>query len=463
MNSYFDEKMVIEQMREAQRTADWAQNLGLTQGERPLRWRRLGARLGHLLVSLGRVYSERARSLDRIFPPSAESTDGECLKPSRRRGASGPSRRRRSVGVTSRGSSTNLTSNWEGSVTMQVRGCGCGGASGPQTVSDEACAAAPIRPLATTLSWRDVLGGWRVRWGIGRMRYRVEPGLYRIGEPTPASPVLVTANYKLTVDTVRRAVKDLDVWLLILDTKGVNVWCAAGKGTFGTAELVHRLHRTGLGQVVTHRRLILPQLGAVGVAAHEVQRLTGFTVRYGPVLARDIPGYLQAGLRATPAMRRVPFGWKERLILTPMELMGSWKLTLGTLAALLLVHLLQHRALTPQLAGELVPVAGAVLGGGVLVPVLLPWIPGRAFALKGAIVGAAWATLACIVFPAGLLEGLGVALIATAVTSFLAMSFTGASTITSYAGTRLEVRWALPALVAAAGVGGLLRLAALVA
>jgi len=32
-----------------------------------------------------------------------------------------------------------------------------------------------------------------------------------------------------------------NLWILILDTKGVNVWCAAGKGTFGTEELVFRI------------------------------------------------------------------------------------------------------------------------------------------------------------------------------------------------------------------------------
>jgi CO dehydrogenase/acetyl-CoA synthase delta subunit len=346
---------------------------------------------------------------------------------------------------------------------MQATTCGCGGGPGLQSDPGEVNHRTSVRDLGTTLSWRDVVGGWRVRWGIGRMRYQVEPGLYRVGEPAPESPVLVTANYKLTVDTVRRALTGLDVWLLILDTKGVNVWCAAGKGTFGTAELVHRLQLTRLAQVVTRRRLIVPQLGAVGVAAHEVQRLTGFTVRYGPVLARDIPAYLRAGLRATPAMRRVPFGWKERLVLTPMELVGSWKPTLGILAALAVLHLVQHRALTPHLAGELVPVVGAVLAGGVLVPLLLPWIPGRAFTLKGVIVGGLWAVLAQLLFPTGLVEGLGIALVAIALTSFMAMTFTGATTFTTYAGTRLEVRWALPAILVSAGVGCLLRLAALVA
>ena len=92
------------------------------------------------------------------------------------------------------------------------------------------------------------------------------------------SPVVVTANYKMTFDLVRRDLAGLDAWLLVLDTKGINVWCAAGKGTFGSDELLARLAATRLAEVVNHRRLILPQYGAVGVAAHTVRQKSGFTV-----------------------------------------------------------------------------------------------------------------------------------------------------------------------------------------
>jgi CO dehydrogenase/acetyl-CoA synthase gamma subunit (corrinoid Fe-S protein) len=86
------------------------------------------------------------------------------------------------------------------------------------------------------------------------MRYRAAPGLYRIGQPDANSPVLVTANYKLTVDRVRKELVGMNVWLLVLDTKGVNVWCAAGKGTFGTDELVRRIQAANLNEVVGPRR-----------------------------------------------------------------------------------------------------------------------------------------------------------------------------------------------------------------
>ena len=61
--------------------------------------------------------------------------------------------------------------------------------------------------LSSEMTWRDRLGTLRVRLGIGRMNYRVRPGLYALGRPTAESPVLVSANFKLSVDHLRSAVR----------------------------------------------------------------------------------------------------------------------------------------------------------------------------------------------------------------------------------------------------------------
>jgi hypothetical protein len=308
--------------------------------------------------------------------------------------------------------------------------------------------------------WRDVLGGWRVRWGMGRMRYRVAPGLYRVGEPDKQSPVLVTANYKLTVDAVRRELAGLSVWLLVLDTKGVNVWCAAGKGTFGTAELVRRVEAANLAGVVEHRNLIVPQLGATGVAAHEVKRSTGFTVRYGPVRAGDIRAYLAGGMKATPAMRRIAFGWKDRLILAPVEVVGVLKPAIVILAALTVLDVLRYRSLSWRVAADFAPFLAAMFAGGVLTPLLLPWLPSRVFAIKGAVAGAVCVAAALIALPGGAIAAAGTALVAIAIASYMGMMFTGSTTFTNFAGARLEVRRALPPIVVAAALGAVLRVAA---
>lgn len=339
--------------------------------------------------------------------------------------------------------------------------CCCGsGASIPEApyiVGSETTPIGDVPRVATKLTARDVLGAWRVRWGIGRMNYKVDPGLYCIGEPDADSPVLVTANYKLTFDSLRKELDGLNLWILVLDTKGVNVWCAAGKGTFGTNELVHRIEVTEMGEVVRHRTLILPQLGATGVAAYEVAKRSGFHVQYGPVRACDIKTFLERGMKATPKMRRVRFTMADRAVLTPVDLVHWLKplaIFLGILFTLNALGL--GRFGWPELAAFL----GAVLVGCVLTPVLLPWIPGRAFAFKGALLGFVW-TLA-IIQPAGGPSQLGIPetlaffLLLPSVSAYTAMNFTGSSTYTSPSGVSKEMRVTLPAVLFASISGAVL-------
>jgi len=316
--------------------------------------------------------------------------------------------------------------------------------------------AGSVPVVRTKLSRLDILGKVKARIGIGRMNYKVEPGLYAVGNARPDSPVFVSANYKLSFDTLRCGLSGLDAWILVLDTKGINVWCAAGKGTFGTDELVERIEKSGLDRVVSHRTLILPQLGAPGVAAHEVTRRTRFKVVYGPVRASDIRRYLAAGMEATPEMRRVRFNIKDRFVLTAIELTNPFKYLVVATAVfwvftLLGLPLLSWKAWYPYL--------GAILIGGFIVPVLLPWIPGRPFAWKGWLLGVAWAVF--VNFKQGLLplaaesweQAVARLLILPAISAFLAMGFTGSSTYTSLSGVLKEMRYAVPAILGSASAG----------
>ena len=81
----------------------------------------------------------------------------------------------------------------------------------------------------------------RSRTGAFRMKYSVAPGLYSIGGPDKDSDVFVSANYKLSFDMLRRELKGMNAWILVLDTKAINVWCAAGKRTFSADEIVKRI------------------------------------------------------------------------------------------------------------------------------------------------------------------------------------------------------------------------------
>jgi hypothetical protein len=276
------------------------------------------------------------------------------------------------------------------------------------------------------------------------------PGLYRLGNPGPDFPVFASANYTLSFDALRSAIPGMDAYILVLDTKGINVWCAAGKGTFGTDELVRQIDTTGLSGIVHHRRIIVPQLGAPGVSWPDVLRRTGFVVEYGPVRARDLPDYLMKHT-ATPAMRRVEFPLWDRAVLAPVELVHV--LMPALVAAVVLWFL---AGLSAVLA-----VVAAVLAGTVLFPILLPFIPTHDFSTKGFILGgvaaipvavlygtdpriSGWPAVACAVVPL---------LIIPAVTAYLALNFTGSTPFTSRTGVRKEIFRYVPVMALMAGAG----------
>ncbi|MEW6376641.1 MAG: mercury methylation corrinoid protein HgcA [Thermodesulfobacteriota bacterium] len=326
---------------------------------------------------------------------------------------------------------------------------------------------APVPQVSSSLLWADRLGTFKARWGIGRMHYTIEPGLYALGNPGGQSPVLVTANYKMSFDKLRHALPGRDMWILVLDTKGINVWCAAGKGTFGTAELVSRIESSGLARIVSHRELILPQLAGPGVAAHEVKRLSGFKVIYGPIRATDLPAFLDAGHKATPEMRLKTFTTWERMILIPVELVEALKAGLIIIPVLFLLTFFGRsgEGWTNALSHGLLSVLAilmAILAGAVLTPLLLPWLPGRAFSLKGLTLGliAAVAFLASCrgdgVTWTGRIEMLAWLFLIPAVSAYLAMNFTGASTYTSLSGVKKEMRWALPLQISTGIIGFIL-------
>jgi hypothetical protein len=308
-------------------------------------------------------------------------------------------------------------------------------------VTGYAAAGAWKIPLVSArLSWRDRLGGWKVRWNIGRMSYAILPGLYAVGSPTADSPVLVTANYKLTFDTLRSKLAGIDAWILVLDTKGINVWCAAGKGTFGTAELLSRLAAVKLDEIVSHRTLILPQLGATGVSAPEMHMATRWRVKYGPVAARDIPAFLSRGMKKDAAMRTVPFTLPDRMAIAPAELAQSWPMLMGILAASVLLGLPFDTGYVARLLSVCLPLIGAVLVGTLVFPALLPFLPFRAFALKGALLGALWGIVASLAMGVSLAGAMALTLLAMPVVAYLAMNFTGSSTFTCQPGAALEVK-----------------------
>jgi len=293
-----------------------------------------------------------------------------------------------------------------------------------------------------------VRAAW-VRLGPGRDSYRMAPGLYALGNPDGDSPVLVTCNFKLTFDTLRNKLAGQSCWLLVVETYGINVWCAAGKQSFSTEEVARRVRQTGLDRVVSHRTLILPQLAGPSVAAYRLKKLCGFKGVFGPVRIEDLPEFLESGMQASREMRLVRFPLPQRLEVALVEIYGVRRFLLGALLACFVLALLGPGGFT------LTGIAGAGLGafatvltgfatGTFVVPALLARIPMRSFAAKGLLAGAVTAFL-----PAGVLAGTltqaGAQILASsAFASWFAMSYTGSTPFTSLSGVDREMRLYMP-------------------
>jgi len=159
-------------------------------------------------------------------------------------------------------------------------------------------------------------------------------GLIKIGNPDRESPVLLTCNYNLTVERVKRALKGIDAYLLVANSRGINVWCGAAGGHFSHHDVISVLKTSGIEKLVDHRTVVLPQLAATGIEAKAVQERSGWRIVWGPVYAKDIPDFLQNGFEKVPSMREVNFSWQQRT-----EMAIAWAFPISLIAALVLLAL----------------------------------------------------------------------------------------------------------------------------
>ncbi len=303
-----------------------------------------------------------------------------------------------------------------------------------------------------------------------RMKYIVTPGLYAFGNPDQNSPVLVTANYRLSLNSLRSSLAAGNAWILVIDTKGINVWCAAGKGTFCTNEIIKQVSACNLESKISHRTLILPQLGASGVSAPKLQKTSGFSVKFGPVRASDLPKYLDNKNTASPEMRRVRFSIVDRAKLVPMETIPALKTTgiflivVAVLFGLAPAGIMYGKALkgvSPFLMAGIT----ALFTGTIISPLFLPFIPGRAFSIKGFIVGLVGALAIVLLFPicrsTPFLTTFSLISV-PAYSSYLAFLFTGSSAYTSPSGVKMELKTAWPLYLAGAVISVVLLIIVLI-
>ncbi len=319
--------------------------------------------------------------------------------------------------------------------------------------------AGEIPTVPVSLTVKDILGNMLARLGINRNSYAVSPGLYAVGKPDKNSSVLVSANYKMSFDVLRRELKGINAWILVLDTKGVNVWCAAGKGTFGTFEMVKRILTVHLHKIVSHRKIIVPQLGAPGIAAHLVKQYAKFSVVFGPVEAKDIKEFLDNGMKASEEQRTVAFGLKKRIEVLGIEFKTAMQLFFGMSALAILAAGFTKTgfSVTAGFSAASYFVAAMfvmVLSATVIPAVLFPVLPGKMFSIKGAFAGLIASGLFVLLVPSLTpLSKASIILMTSSISAFVFMNYTGATTFTSLTGVRKETAVSVPPIVIAAVIG----------
>lgn len=214
-------------------------------------------------------------------------------------------------------------------------------------------------------------------------------GLIKIGNPDRDAPVFLTCNYHLTVERVKKALKGMDCYLLVANSKGINVWCAAAGGFLSNHAVISVLKTSSIEDCVDHRKVILPQLAAAGVEAKEIKKKTGWNVVWGPVYAKDIHEFMKS--EKTPKMREVTFDVQQR-----MEMGAAWAFPVSVILALVTGVFWREAVLF--VTGV---VWGLSLGMNVLFPVYGSWLKKKVFITefgKGGIQLVVWAVVMVSLF-----------------------------------------------------------------
>jgi acetyl-CoA decarbonylase/synthase complex subunit gamma len=185
------------------------------------------------------------------------------------------------------------------------------------------------------------------------------------------------------------------------------------------------------------------------------------------VLAQDITTFLANGWKKTEPMRTISFGLYERAVLAPVEIVHAFKWFVAFVLPITVFAMPLDNAYSSRFLGMALLATTSFFAGTVAFPLLLPFLPFRAFALKGltlgltAILSAGFLAVATLGTPVLLLIAVGMPGIALVV--WLAMNFTGCTTFTSQTGAALELKLAWMPLLAVAGAGLVLAVVLLLA
>jgi acetyl-CoA decarbonylase/synthase complex subunit gamma len=123
---------------------------------------------------------------------------------------------------------------------------------------------------------------------------QIEAKLYQVGEPTDASPVLVTTNFSLTYFTVEGDVSASKVpaWIVVVNTEGTSVLTAWASEKFSAETIAAAIKSSGVEDKVKHRSIMLP--GGVAVLKGKLEDESGWQVQVGPRESSGIPSVLRS-------------------------------------------------------------------------------------------------------------------------------------------------------------------------
>jgi len=278
-----------------------------------------------------------------------------------------------------------------------------------------------------------------------RKTFSIRPGLYHTGCCYDFNtPLIVTANYHLTVFLLWRTLRRLNVRILVIDTGGINVWCSSGKGNFSAQAIIKQLSRFPAEMLGNNGKLelILPKLSLAGVNLREL-RQAGYKPRIGPIYRQDIPEFLESGEAKDMKDARYSFSLRDRLFILPATLLQTGHYALYLAAALYI----WHHFFPTGTHWQILPLSLAL---SLLYVLLFPRLPGRAFTTKAI---SLYALLALVIitqlsannsWPEDSYSLLFYSLFTAGFLLFFALSFTGNSGVSNYSLVKREIIRFLP-------------------
>jgi len=274
--------------------------------------------------------------------------------------------------------------------------------------------------------------------------YSVKPGLYFTGDEYDINlPVLVTCNYHLTVFLLWRKIRKIKTRILIIDTKGINVWCSSGKGQFSAKEILKVISAYEPSQLSKGKKLelILPKLSLSGVSLTELKKNFVKPI-IGPVYMKSIPEYLKNQKYEDCAEDKYKFNLKDRLFTLVPSSLQFLKYIFNICLAIFVFNHFKPIGIywQPFILGILICI---------LYIVLFPILPTKKFAIKGIslavlILFSFFALDRLDLINLVLLDKIFYSLFTLGTSIWFGLYYTGSSGVSSYSLVKKEITLFLP-------------------